>query len=73
MASRKNEPETSRGVLLYPLLLSAYPPLALLVANLGQVALTAGIRSFIFSLVTGALVYGGLRLALRSWRRAAPP
>ena len=73
MASRKNEPETSRGVPLYPLLLSAYPPLALLVANLGQVALTAGIRSFIFSLVTGALVYGGLRLALRSWRRAAPP
>jgi hypothetical protein len=57
---------------LYPLLLSVYPPLALLSANLGQVAFLAVVRSLLVSLLFGALVYGLLRLALKSWQRAAP-
>ncbi len=64
---------TGRGIPLYPILLAAYPPLALLASNLGQVALVAGARSLLVSLLIGAAVYGGLRLLLGSCQRAAPP
>ena len=57
---------TGRGIPLYPILLAAYPPLALLASNLGQVALEAGGRPLLVSLLIGAAVYGGLRLLLGS-------
>lgn len=62
-----------RDIPLYPILLAAYPPLALLASNLGQVALVAGVRSLVASLLAGVIVYGGLRLLLKSWKSAAPP
>lgn len=69
----QDQRSTGRGIPLYPILLAAYPPLALLASNLGQVALVAGARSLLASLLIGAAMYGGLRLLLGSWQRAAPP
>lgn len=71
--SAKNAPDPGRVFPVYPLLLATYPPLALVVANLGQVALSAGVRALIISVLIGAGVYAGLRLLLGSWQRAAPP
>ncbi len=66
------QPGALRAVPAYPILLAAYPPLALLASNLGQVAPVTAARSLLASLLVGALVYGLLRLALKSWQRAAP-
>jgi hypothetical protein len=60
------------GFPVYPILLAAYPPLGIMVANQGQIALSAGARIFIVSLLFGMLVYAVLRLILGSWQRAAP-
>jgi len=57
---------------VYPVLLAIYSPLALMTANLGQVALSESARILAASLLLAGLVYGVLRLALGSWNCAAP-
>lgn len=56
---------------LYPFLFSAYPALALLSANLGQVKLEAGIRSILASLLLAGILYLVLWLFMRQPQRAA--
>ncbi len=65
------ERQLAKTIPLYPLLISLYPPLMLLAANLGQVPLAETWRVMAGSLLFGLLVYGGLRLLLGNWSRAA--
>jgi hypothetical protein len=55
----------------YPVAISAYPVLALLSANMGQIQLSAGIRSLVVSIVFGGLLYFLTWAFLRQVTRAA--
>jgi hypothetical protein len=59
-----------RLVGLHPFLASAYPPLALLAANLGQVRPTILIRPLALSLAGAVLLVALLRAWLKDWPRA---
>lgn len=59
------------AVPLYPLALSAYPVLALLAANTGQVGSDAAIRPLAISVLFGALLFFLLCLFLRRVHKAA--
>ena len=59
-----------RQVGLHPLLASAYPCLALLAANIGQVRPSIVIRPLALSLSGGILLVGVLRWWLKDWARA---
>ncbi|HJX41923.1 MAG TPA: hypothetical protein VJ345_10705 [Anaerolineales bacterium] len=54
----------------HPFLASAYPSLALLAANLGQVRPSIVVRPLALSLLGGFLLVGLLRLWLKDWARA---
>jgi hypothetical protein len=49
----------------YPIAVSAYPVLALLAANIGQVELKAGLRPLLVSIAFGGLLFFLLWLFLR--------
>ena len=55
----------------YPLVISAYPALALLASNLGQVGPDAGIRPLLISVAFGGLLFLVLRSFLRQTHKAA--
>ena len=55
----------------YPVAISAYPVLALLSANAGQVQLTAGIRPLILSILFGYIVFFAAWLFIRQLHKAA--
>ena len=55
----------------YPLVFSAYPVLALLSFNIGQVKLDAGWRALLFSVLFAGILYLLLKFILRNWCRAA--
>ncbi|HUG33792.1 MAG TPA: hypothetical protein VMJ90_03400 [Anaerolineales bacterium] len=55
----------------YPILFSAYPVLALMAFNVGQIKLEAGGRALVVCLAFAAALFLLLRLILRDWRRAA--
>ena len=55
----------------YPLFFAAYPVLALLAYNMGQIKYPAGIRPLLLSVAAALLLFVILRLAYRSWHRAA--
>ncbi len=55
----------------YPLAISAYPVLALLATNLGQVDVTAGIRPLFFSVLFAGLLFLVLWLFFRQVHKAA--
>ena len=59
-----------RQVGLHPLLASAYPCLALLAANIGQVRPSIVFRPLALSLLGGILLVGVLRWWLKDWARA---
>jgi hypothetical protein len=59
------------GIPWYPFLFSAYPALALLSTNLGQVKIDAGIRSMLVSLLVAGVLYLVLWLFMRQPQRAA--
>lgn len=55
----------------YPIAISAYPVLALLSANVGQVQNSAGIRSLLASILFGGILYALVWLFLRKAHKAA--
>jgi len=55
----------------YPIAFSAYPALALLAANAGQVQLSAGNRALAISILLSALIYFLSWLIMRQTHRAA--
>src|SRR5258706_10273415 len=55
----------------YSIAISAYPVLALLSANAGQVQLTAGIRPLILSILFGFIVFFVVWLFIRQLHKAA--
>jgi len=55
----------------YPILFGAYPVLALMAVNVGQIKLEAGSRVLLVCLVFAALLFILLRLVLHDWNRAA--
>ncbi len=55
----------------YPLVFSAYPVLALLAENIGEVKLEAGWRPLLISVAFAGILFILLRLFLRDWHRAA--
>ena len=55
----------------YPLTLGAYPVLALLAFNIGQIKLEAGWRALLFSVLFAGILFLLLKLILRNWYRAA--
>jgi hypothetical protein len=55
----------------YPILLAAFPALALLANNISQVQAWTAIRPLVISVAGGVLLYVLLWLILRSWSRAA--
>ena len=55
----------------YPIAISAYPVLALLAANVGQVELKAGIRPLLVSIAFGGSLFFILWLFLRRVHKAA--
>jgi len=55
----------------YPIVFSAYPVLALLAFNIGQVKIDAGWRAMLVCVGCAAVLVLLLRLALREWNRAA--
>jgi hypothetical protein len=59
------------GVPWYPLALSAYPVLKLLVANTGQVGLDAGVRPLVISILFAGLLFFVLWLFLHGAYKAA--
>jgi hypothetical protein len=59
-----------RQIGLHPLLASAYPSLALLAANLGQVRPSIVFRPLALSVLGSILLVGVLRLWLRDWARS---
>jgi hypothetical protein len=61
-----------RTRIYHPLLFGIFPLLALLAENLDQMRPAAALRSGLAALAVCLLVWGALRLALRSWERAAP-
>jgi hypothetical protein len=55
----------------YPILFSAYPVLALLSANIGQVKVNDGIRPLIVSVVSASILFLLLRVIFRNWHKTA--
>ncbi len=55
----------------HPLAISAYPVVALMSANVGQIQNSAGVRSLLVSILFGAALYGLLWLFLRQAHKAA--
>lgn len=55
----------------YPILFGAYPVLALMAVNVGQIKLEAGWRPLIVCVVFAGILFLLLRLILRDWNRAA--
>ena len=55
----------------YPLAISAYPVVALLSANVGQIQNSAGMRSLLVSILFGAVLYALVWLFLRQIHKAA--
>ncbi len=70
-----NRIKTITGRLLsvpwYPIVFSAYPVLALLSENIGQVQASAALRPLLVTVAAASLLYLLLRLLLRDWHRAA--
>ncbi|MEW6085634.1 MAG: sulfatase-like hydrolase/transferase [Chloroflexota bacterium] len=61
----------SFAVPCYPILFGAYPVLALLAVNIGQIKVEAGWRALIVSISFAGVLFILLRLLLRGWNRAA--
>ncbi len=55
----------------YPVLFGAYPVLALMAVNVGQIKVEAGWRALLVSLLFAGILFIALRLILRDWNRAA--
>lgn len=55
----------------YPILFGAYPVLALMSVNVGQIKLEAGWRPLIVCILFAGILFTLLRLILRDWNRAA--
>jgi hypothetical protein len=55
----------------YPILFGAYPALALMAVNIGQIKVEAGWRALIVSVLFAGILFVFLRLILRDWHRAA--
>ncbi len=55
----------------HPLVISAYPVVALMSANVGQIQNSAGVRSLLVSILFGAALYGLIWLFLRQAHKAA--
>jgi hypothetical protein len=55
----------------YPILFGAYPVLALMAVNVGQIKVEAGWRALIVSIVSAGILFVLLRHILRDWHRAA--
>lgn len=55
----------------HPIVFSAYPVLALMAFNVGQVKLVAGTRALLVCLAFAGILFLLLRLLLRTWHRAA--
>ncbi len=55
----------------YPILFGAYPVLALMAVNIGQIKAEAGWRALIVSTLFAVVLFFLLRLLLRNWNRAA--
>jgi hypothetical protein len=55
----------------YPIAFSAYPVLALLAFNIGQIKFEAGWRILVFSVGLAGIIFVLLRLVLHNWYRAA--
>lgn len=55
----------------YPILFGAYPVLALMAVNVGQIKLEAGWRPLIVSVLFAGILFVLLLLILRDWNRAA--
>ena len=55
----------------YPILFGAYPVLALMAVNVGQIKLEAAWRPLIVSVLFAVTLFVLLRLVLRDWNRAA--
>jgi hypothetical protein len=55
----------------YPILFGAYPVLALMAVNVGQIKVEAGWRAVIVCIVFAGILFVLLRLILRDWNRAA--
>lgn len=67
---KKPDRRLPRLALYAIILLSGYPALALLAGNLGQVPLSAGLRSELASVAGGVILLALLRLLLRDWAKA---
>ncbi len=63
--------KTARNLIFHPLLFAIYPVLALLAANLDQVAAHTALRAGLISLAGGALLYLILNLLLHDRAKAA--
>jgi len=59
------------GIPWYPILFSAYPVLALMAFNVGQVKIDAGSRALVVCLAFALGLFVILRLIFRDWNRAA--
>ena len=55
----------------YPILFSAYPVLALMAINAGQIKLEAGWRPLVICILLSSVLFAILRRLLRDWNRAA--
>jgi len=55
----------------YPILFGAYPALALMASNIGQVKLDAGWRALLVCIAFAEILFILLRLLFRDWNRAA--
>ncbi len=55
----------------YPILFGAYPVLALMAVNVGQIKVEAGWRALIICIAFAGILFLLLRLILRDWNRAA--
>src|SRR4026208_2332700 len=55
----------------YPIVFGAYPVLALLAFNIGQIKIEAGSRTLLVCIALAASLFLLLKLLLRNWHRAA--
>jgi hypothetical protein len=55
----------------YPIVFGAYPALALMAINVGQIKIDAGSRALLVCVVSAAVLFLLLRLIFRDWNRAA--
>lgn len=56
---------------IYPILFSIFPVLSLAAYNIDQIVISSITRSLVVSLLLGMTIFGLMKLALRSWHRAA--